>query len=94
MAARSTKAMAAMLRARAGKERAARGGWESELGFDEGGSGASSKRRGGRRMVATATCLGHSQGISATIPPVNRRKGTVARWAGLVGLVASWAEAH
>ena len=45
-------------------------------------------------MVATATCLGHSRGISATIPPVNRRKGTVDGWAGMVGLMASWAEAQ
>ena len=45
-------------------------------------------------MVATATCLGHSRGISAMIPPVNRRKGTLARWVGLVGRVASAAEAQ
>ena len=82
MAARSTKARAAVLRARAGKEGAARGRWGSELGFVRvvrGGVAIDLKERGAPdgRPVAI---FGHGRGAR-----VQRDGGEQEKGKGLSG---------
>ena len=71
VAARSTEAMAAVLRGRAGKERAARGRRESELGFVRGGRGGVAvdlKEPGGTRWPPH----GHPQPWTRCVRPGRR----------------------